>query len=46
MPYMLEQRMTVLRNRLPELFKRVERLEEHLGVEPAGDADPRAARRA
>ncbi len=46
MPYMLEQRMTVLRNRLPELFKRVERLEDHLGVGPAGDADPRAARRA
>src|SRR5208283_1652357 len=33
MPYMVEQRMTVLRNRLPELFKRVEKLEEHLGME-------------
>jgi UDP-3-O-[3-hydroxymyristoyl] glucosamine N-acyltransferase len=46
MPYMVEQRMTVLRNRLPELFKRVERLEEHLGAEPARDPDPGAARRA
>jgi UDP-3-O-[3-hydroxymyristoyl] glucosamine N-acyltransferase len=34
LPYMLEQRMTVLRNRLPELFSRVETLEEHLGVKP------------
>ena len=32
MPYMVEQRITVLRNRLPELFKRVEKLEEHLGT--------------
>ncbi|HTQ29880.1 MAG TPA: UDP-3-O-(3-hydroxymyristoyl)glucosamine N-acyltransferase [Opitutaceae bacterium] len=30
MPYMLEQRLTVLRNRLPELFRRVEALEEQL----------------
>jgi len=34
LPYMVEQRMTVLRNRLPELFRRVERLEEHLGTKP------------
>jgi UDP-3-O-[3-hydroxymyristoyl] glucosamine N-acyltransferase len=34
LPYMLEQRLTVLRNRLPELFERVERLEEHLAVKP------------
>jgi UDP-3-O-[3-hydroxymyristoyl] glucosamine N-acyltransferase len=27
LPYMLEQRLTVLRNRLPELFRRVEALE-------------------
>ncbi|HZP60396.1 MAG TPA: UDP-3-O-(3-hydroxymyristoyl)glucosamine N-acyltransferase, partial [Opitutaceae bacterium] len=30
LPYMLEQRLTVLRNRLPELFHRVEALEEQL----------------
>jgi len=31
LPYMLEQRLTVLRRRLPELFKRVDALEERLG---------------
>jgi UDP-3-O-[3-hydroxymyristoyl] glucosamine N-acyltransferase len=30
LPYMLEQRLTVLRNRLPELFRRVEALEGKL----------------
>jgi UDP-3-O-[3-hydroxymyristoyl] glucosamine N-acyltransferase len=32
LPLMLEQRITVLRNRLPELFKRVGALEELAGV--------------
>jgi UDP-3-O-[3-hydroxymyristoyl] glucosamine N-acyltransferase len=39
LPYMLEQRVTVLRNRLPELFKRVEKLEEHLGIDPGKESD-------
>jgi UDP-3-O-[3-hydroxymyristoyl] glucosamine N-acyltransferase len=30
LPVMLEQRITVLRNRLPELFKRVAALEDRL----------------
>ena len=30
LPYMLEQRLTVLRNRLPELFRRVDAVEEQL----------------
>lgn len=30
MPYMAERRMVVLQHKLPELFKRVENLEEHL----------------
>jgi UDP-3-O-[3-hydroxymyristoyl] glucosamine N-acyltransferase len=33
LPYMVAQRIFVLRNRLPELFRRVEMLEKHLGVE-------------
>jgi UDP-3-O-[3-hydroxymyristoyl] glucosamine N-acyltransferase len=46
LPYMVEQRIMVLRNRLPELFKRVEKLEGHLGMKPGGDPDTRPARRA
>jgi UDP-3-O-[3-hydroxymyristoyl] glucosamine N-acyltransferase len=30
LPYMIEQRLTVLRNRLPELFRRVGAIEEQL----------------
>jgi hypothetical protein len=30
----VEQRLTVLRRKLPELFKRVDSLEQHLGLEP------------
>jgi UDP-3-O-[3-hydroxymyristoyl] glucosamine N-acyltransferase len=33
-PILLEQRFTVLRRRIPELFKRVDALEEHLGLGP------------
>ncbi len=31
LPYLLEQRLTVLRRRLPDLFKRVDAIEEKLG---------------
>jgi UDP-3-O-[3-hydroxymyristoyl] glucosamine N-acyltransferase len=34
LPYMVEQRLTVLKRRLPDLFKRVEALEERVGGGP------------
>ncbi len=34
LPYILEQKLTVLRRRLPELFKRVETLEAASGIKP------------
>ena len=34
MPLLLEQKLTVLRHRLPELFKRVDALERHAGAGP------------
>jgi UDP-3-O-[3-hydroxymyristoyl] glucosamine N-acyltransferase len=34
LPMLLEQKLTILRNRLPELFKRVDTLERHAGVKP------------
>jgi UDP-3-O-[3-hydroxymyristoyl] glucosamine N-acyltransferase len=37
-PYVFELRMQVLRDRLPDLFKRVSALEERGGVAPAGGA--------
>jgi UDP-3-O-[3-hydroxymyristoyl] glucosamine N-acyltransferase len=40
LPYILEQRVTVLRNRLPELFARVEKLEQLLGGEPGRGPAP------
>jgi UDP-3-O-[3-hydroxymyristoyl] glucosamine N-acyltransferase len=33
-PYLFEQRLTVLRHRLPELFKRMETVEARLGIQP------------
>ncbi|MGA3006406.1 MAG: UDP-3-O-(3-hydroxymyristoyl)glucosamine N-acyltransferase [Opitutaceae bacterium] len=36
LPYMLEQRLTVLRNRLPDLFRRVGEIEEQLKKPSAG----------
>lgn len=40
LPYILEQRITVLRNRLPELFARVEKLEQLLGGGPGPGPSP------
>jgi UDP-3-O-[3-hydroxymyristoyl] glucosamine N-acyltransferase len=34
LPIVVEQRLAVLRRKLPELFKRVDKLERHLGLEP------------
>lgn len=36
LPYHMEQRINVLKQRLPSLFKRVSALEEHLGIDPKG----------
>ena len=33
LPLIVEQRLSVLRRKLPELFKRVDALEKHLGPE-------------
>ena len=43
MPYMVAQKVHVLKGRLPELFKRVAHLEELLGQIRPGSVPPRAA---
>ena len=40
LPLLLEQKITILRVRLPELFKRVDELERRAGIEPAKKARP------